>query len=677
MIVVAADRRYLYVPRSSWSDAAVAGDSEPQSDPEAIARRDADVESDAEPNARETAVADDSEPLSDAESRTRSYAGDSIHPDDDDMSDGDEDNSAAVAARHQQRAQPATLSHGDGRPTRAPSTLNSRFNVGNIGILFGNWGERGTVMNGWKKRVKQKTHDRQITKSPAQIIMLAEAREEIEWMLKQPAQQPDGLADPHSRASLLDKRPTYEHYVIRGEEAKTALLIAARKDSVDALVCLEYDVHVDTPYQERGVTKHARTRFLVCAVTMKQNVGFLGREIVMAVVHGHYMTMKMKWMNLWTAHWDQLAEKIRRYDIKFMGGDWNMSITEVCKQLRSRGICCDCCAWYPWVHSTLRNHGQPLGFDSCGIFYIGGSVQSVLLWQMKDMSTLTAVADTDAHDLMRDQLDEYDGLCAPGQHWQCYRSVKFVETDKDRNLAARLKDLMTPSTTQAELDALPLVNHGAGYLRCKQKKMDKREWLIHFIDDQGREEECMPNGAHMPLCIFTNSSRARSSEAEARRREQARLKGWEKLQRKNRAGYPRVPAVADDSESEHVTGSTRTKGKGRGRGGSTPRTAVAGPCDRDWQSPAREPQSQSASSGTQWGWQSQSWAREPQSQSAASSTQWDWQSQSRATEPQSQSASDWIVSPHDPLPPYWSSAPQYWTSGTNDGNPRWPIGKGW
>ena len=44
-----------------------------------------------------------------------------------------------------------------------------------------------------------------------------------------------------------------------------------------------------------------------------------------------------------------------------------MSITEVVKQLRSRGILIDCVGWYPWRHAVTELHGQPLGFDSCGM----------------------------------------------------------------------------------------------------------------------------------------------------------------------------------------------------------------------------------------------------------------------------------------------------------------------
>ena len=86
---------------------------------------------------------------------------------------------------------------------------------------------------------------------------------------------------------------------------------------------------------------------------------------------------------------DRLAAHVRKFRVKFVAGDFNMALTEVCKQLGNRGIVCDCVAWYPWKHvpqattlgtqavvadlvaakeQDIGRNGQRLGFDSCGIF---------------------------------------------------------------------------------------------------------------------------------------------------------------------------------------------------------------------------------------------------------------------------------------------------------------------
>ena len=100
--------------------------------------------------------------------------------------------------------------------------------------------------------------------------------------------------------------------------------------------------------------------------------------------------MRIKWRAVWESCWDRLAEFIRSHGVQFVAGDFNMSLTEVPKQFRSRGLSCDCVAWYPWVHRTKRVHRQALGFDSMGIFYIGGIVEVSLPWRLEDIDTLTA-----------------------------------------------------------------------------------------------------------------------------------------------------------------------------------------------------------------------------------------------------------------------------------------------
>ena len=131
-----------------------------------------------------------------------------------------------------------------------------------------------------------------------------------------------------------------------------------------------------------------------------------------------------------------------------MAGDFNMSLTEVPKQLRSRGIRCDCVAWYPWQLNRARDgYNQRLDFDSCGIFYIGGTAEVITTWGLNDIDRLTAVAG----DELDPDLDVYGGSNFPGQPWHCYRSRRENETPADKNLEDRLRDRLAPSTTEAEL----------------------------------------------------------------------------------------------------------------------------------------------------------------------------------------------------------------------------------
>ena len=72
--------------------------------------------------------------------------------------------------------------------------------------------------------------------------------------------------------------------------------------------------------------------------------------------------MKIHWRSVWDAFWDRLAQKIDYFGVDILAGDFNMSLTRVVPELRSRGFEVDCIAWHPWLHATERCHGQPLGF---------------------------------------------------------------------------------------------------------------------------------------------------------------------------------------------------------------------------------------------------------------------------------------------------------------------------
>ena len=440
-------------------------------------------------------------------------------------------------ARRQQPRAPKEPTQGDPSQRRS-AQRNSEFEVGNFGIFFGNWGLRGTLGGKVVSRARTAVADAQVLRCPAQLVIVAEASEQLEELLKEPPVEGD------LDATGVRGRNTFEHFAVRGNE-EAALLVAARKDNVLGLTCLKYEAHGDHEYKEKGTTKMARSRMMVCQVTFKQNIGHVGKDFNVCAVHGHYRTMKMEWPAVWKQFWDRLASYVRVYDVKFLAGDFNMSLTEVPKQLRSRGIHCDCAAWYPWEHAEIKNTAvadkvsMGLGFDSCGIFYIGGVVEVVTTWNLDHLHLLTAVADQETG------LDVYEGNAYPGQPWKCYRSRKERETDADKNVKERLTDLLTPSTTEDQLQRIPRRDgvYYCPYLRLKQKALQQNEWLVNGG---------IHNGAHFPLCVFTNNSRARSEEGVQKRKEKHRSRGGSGKGK----GRGRNTAVAEP----------RTKGKDGGKG---------------------------------------------------------------------------------------------------------------
>ena len=143
-------------------------------------------------------------------------------------------------------------------------------------------------------------------------------------------------------------------------------------------------------------------------------------------------------------------------------------------------------------------HHQPLGFDSCGIFYIGGNVQVSVCWSLQHIDVLTAVADAMDQkyaDAQCEPLDVYHGQNTPGHHWARYRSTSCRERKDDKNLGARLEDLLRPSSAMAE--------HGpwrqGSNLCLRQIIFDKKQWLAR---------EGVPPDAHFPLFVFTKNASA-------------------------------------------------------------------------------------------------------------------------------------------------------------------------
>ena len=210
--------------------------------------------------------------------------------------------------------------------------------------------------------------------------------------------------------------------------------------------------------------------------------------------------------------------------------------SNVIPELRSRGILCDCLAWYPWVHKAAKPHNQPLGIDSCAIFYIGGNVSVTLKWGLQDLDRLTAVA-AEGDESWAEHFDKYEGGNVPGQHWECYRSFAYEEPPETKCLRQRLIDLLTPSTSQEALDAIPRISKWfpCPYLRFKHKQMDADEWLV---DGE------MHNGAHYALCAFTKKPRARSMLGAKKRADRWAAK----------CGAPFPPTIGDHQQSWNRVG---------------------------------------------------------------------------------------------------------------------------
>ena len=195
---------------------------------------------------------------------------------------------------------------------------------------------------------------------------LAECQAESEEVLRSEPAAVAASADAEGQERRFEDRPGYQYITIRGDE-EDSVLIGVREESGNTLELLDWERREWGRYRRRSGGKEkaiAYSRSMIARVTTWNNVGFLGKEHQIMVVHmnnvlanGGFGTRKL------TEYWDRLWGKIERFRVQVLMGDFNMSLFTVIPELRSRGAVIDLSAWYPW--KSLK--GEPMS-DSCGIF---------------------------------------------------------------------------------------------------------------------------------------------------------------------------------------------------------------------------------------------------------------------------------------------------------------------
>ena len=209
----------------------------------------------------------------------------------------------------------------------------------------------------------------------------------------------------------------------------------------------------------------------MCEIEFKQPVQCIGKTLGVAAVHLHHAIAKMGDESAVCKRiWDNLAADLRRNNIRFMSGDFNMALTKVVPELRSRGIAADLCAWYPYFASNAAAD-QKLHLDSCAIFVIGGNAAVQMPWDESHMHTF---ASQDAST----GLPIYHGP-HPGQSWKSYRPLNL-----------KIPDLLGPLLQRAPI-APVAANQTRTYLRVKhlgglrsgpaaKRTCSLADWLSHY-----------------------------------------------------------------------------------------------------------------------------------------------------------------------------------------------------
>ena len=455
-----------------------------------------------------------------------------------------------IKARHGRMTKEQVRVVGYERPyheSHQPASHNKKTQVGNIGIMVGNWGERAKTSK--DQRVVQ---DKQIQGNPAQIVILLEANEDCKELLEQEARKvmEDVLEEeslneleedgPRPQSRHLEKarvgnvaaRQWFQHHAIMSTFPKgIQILMAARKNNCKGMKILYSKEWVDGLFKKDKKNKEAITRVMVCQFDWRQNLGHIGLVVKVMAVHMHYHTANMKFSNeVSNKWWDKLSDVIYEHQPRFLVGDFNMSLTQVIPRLTERGHKVDTCSWYPWIKTDVDEscRGYRLGMDSLGMFHIGGDVQCLLTWDWDSIGSILKKAAVGAdvefpHEPQwrPDVLDPFAGANTPGKMWHCYKNKKD-EKEGDFTLGYKLEQLLQRSTSNGRLEQLKTEAHARhdygydalpAYIRLKEKSLDTREWLVDIAKRK------MHNGAHKPLCVFLNNSSQRSEKAMKDRKE--------------------------------------------------------------------------------------------------------------------------------------------------------------
>ena len=436
-------------------------------------------------------------------------SGDSVLPDTHD------DENGAPTTKRDTREKKETAPPTDGRSRgQATPACNEGANIGNTGWFFGNWGAIAE-----KQKAMLKHTEGVLKRQPAMIIGLAEASKRTEDMLRGPtsAVAVDTYQDPEVDAFF--QRDGYEYLTLRGREPKSLLLAVRKRNGCD-LELLHWERRFEGTYKARtrGVKRNtnAYSRCLIARITLDNNVGFIGKEHVVLVMHlnNHFANEHLGKQKL-ARYWDWLAETIKDFSVKVIMGDFNMSFFRVVPELRSRGVQVDLAAWYPWK----TDDGEPMA-DSCGIFFVDAPGIYELKVNMshlhdRGLEGFFAVAEEKDVGASEDRtIDPYDRIlknAGPGQELKTY-------LPKGESYLDKIRPTLTPSAGSLRctvanmgkhMDAKPAgpktsAGEARSCIQVREKRLNANIWMLNLENHRG---------SHFPLCVFTNNVGRRSAEA--------------------------------------------------------------------------------------------------------------------------------------------------------------------
>ena len=443
--------------------------------------------------------------------------------------------------------------------------------AGTIGILCGNWG-------GNKAECGLNDHMQYDIKSgPCTFIMLQEATEQTLLNLRAPGApgvEEEGPSRGGGGKRYL-KRQSFQYLGLRGLH-KIDVMIAARVSHVESMRMLFYRSRHDGQFrvaQRKWKTKKAAkkriavTTWAIAACRMRHFAlpavaGASGdgpdavptKTLTMMSIHMHHATCKKEVAAGATSLallWDEVVESVMKFEVRILGGDFNMALWLVAPELRARGLDVNLAAWYPW---------QKIGastptIDSCAIFLIGPSAGIRTVYNAASIIA-DAEEETDRPkewQNVEQVVHDADGKVVRRQPFPlslCEFGAGEVLTNYRPKDAAKIKEFvrwscgasveMTSPAMAGPRLASEKVGRQGGQLvvmsgpKGRSKGAPSWDWRplppcsqkLVEMEKFDPSRALFPRGAHMPIMTFLGTCSRRTPAARARRAKRADERGW-------------------------------------------------------------------------------------------------------------------------------------------------------
>jgi len=297
----------------------------------------------------------------------------------------------------------------------------------------------------------------------------------------------------------LQKRAAYPYHTIRSDE-KAGVLVGVRSAVADSIEELNFTKKLESNKSQ------AYTRTLVAKITMKGNIGYIGRELRVAVCHFHHLVANNKkgFRKKHLEFWPWLADELKQHQVHVLMGDFNMSLFRVVPELRSRGVEAKLVSWFPWRSQETNE----IMVDSCGIFVL-----------VPADVTPSVQANIWTPDIWKD-LPKFPMNAGPGQTIETYLPK---DGRPDRKVFDSLQPVSKRIDEGNELaeDAPVGVRRVRDGLTLRGKTLEIEVWKY-----KGRNHK----GAHFPLACWTKNEGNRSEEAFVRRGHRSTTRRFSKPQ---------------------------------------------------------------------------------------------------------------------------------------------------